>query len=396
VGRDPAAVFESAASLVVAHGIERPGARRGIGTAPGLEPLRRRLAEVRGGEEGSGFETVGSGGESDRFDLLVLGLDSPGDAPPAETILEARRLVVVVCGESGATALGEACAGAVDADRPTTVVAIHPDLTVLADPIAARVLSGGAALREVVPPIEIFREGTFPGRGGVVVVSPHPDDASLGCGGLLARLAGTRSVTVLGMTSGHRAEIPDTTREDRIEIRRDELARECAVLGVGLRPLDLSFYDDGYSFRGDDLDRVESSLRELEADWILTPSRNDLHPAHRASARLVWAAVLRRAGRGESRGPVELWEFEGPWHLHGPGEANAVVPLTPQERRTRREAAAAHSSQMNRARYDLAADGLAIYRAVTTPEVCLGGFGAGRVDLGEGAELYRRIRLRGR
>ncbi|MBI4613976.1 MAG: 6-phosphogluconolactonase [Planctomycetes bacterium] len=308
------------------------------------------------------------------------------------TILSARRILLVASGEKKAEPLARAIEGPVDEAVPGSALQLHPDVIVVADRAAASRLAGRPRLVEEVPDLAVRQADDLPGDLRVAVVSPHPDDASIGCGGLLSLLA-QRQVTVLSFASGHRADIPGKTRSGRIRLRRRELEEECRILGAELRLLDLAFYDDDYAFRSDDVRRVADVLAELEAGWILSPTPKDRHPAHRTSALLTLEAVRRLFEDGRRSDPIEFWEYEGPWHLFDTAQINAVVPLPARALATKRAGIAQHVSQMERGRYDEASLALARYRAITLPELALADFGKTAADLGDGVEAFRRVIL---
>ncbi len=308
------------------------------------------------------------------------------------TILDAKRILLLATGESKAPALAAALEGRVDEGVPGSILQIHPDVTVVADRAAASCLRRTGRARQERPELRVYGSSDLPEEIRIVVVSPHPDDASIGCGGLISMLGPRRQVTVLGFTSGHRARIDGTSSpQERIRIRRRELEEECRILGAELRRLDLSFYDEGYAFSSTDVERVTQTLLELEPDWILAPSLVDRHPAHRASTHLALEALRRLLETGRRTDPVEIWHYEGPWHLFQPDDVNAIVSLPSRAVATKQAAIAQHVSQMTRHRYDEAAVALARYRAVTLPESRLGGFGSAGGDVGESIEVFQRV-----
>lgn len=140
----------------------------------------------------------------------------------------------------------------------------------------------------------------------VLVVAPHQDDATLGCGGLLfqKRLAG-HPVHVLYLTDGSASHPghPVLTPAALSALRRDEARLAKFRLGVDsacLRFLDLP---DGR------LSTLEPALREnalatlaahfsaLRPAAILLPSRHDGSDEHSAAFALVRDALARSASR---------------------------------------------------------------------------------------------------
>ena len=133
----------------------------------------------------------------------------------------------------------------------------------------------------------------------LLVVAPHPDDESLGCGGLImkaTRLGG--KVHVVIVTDGAKSHPQSRTHpQDRLRrLRRDEALEAAASLGV---PADrVSFLDvpDGhaphYGKAAHALgQRLASLAREVGAKIILTSWNYDTHPDHVAAYKYASTAA---------------------------------------------------------------------------------------------------------
>ena len=120
----------------------------------------------------------------------------------------------------------------------------------------------------------------------LLVVGAHPDDAELGCGGLLAKLA----------RNGHRVGIIDLTRGEMgtsgsAETRMTEANNAAKALGLDFREsLDLG---DARLFDspGNRL-ALGERFRFYRPQMVATSCRTDRHPDHSAAAALVKAASL--------------------------------------------------------------------------------------------------------
>jgi LmbE family N-acetylglucosaminyl deacetylase len=134
----------------------------------------------------------------------------------------------------------------------------------------------------------------------VLVVAPHPDDESLGCGGLIATLAWKATafrfvfVTDGGASHRHSRSWP----RPRLAARRKAEATEALRrLGVGAEtPLFLGLADAAMpSAQSADwqsaADRVVALVRTFEPDLALLPWRRDPHCDHRASWALARSAI---------------------------------------------------------------------------------------------------------
>lgn len=149
--------------------------------------------------------------------------------------------------------------------------------------------------------------------GVLLVIAPHPDDETLGCGGLIARQARQgRRVHVLFLTDGeashggHPVLVPAALAAQR----RDEALAALAALGVANPSSTATFLGapDGQLDRLPAEDRA--GLRDVLTKWmradrpevVTVPFRADGSSEHDAAAVLVREA-LAAAGGGE------LWEY---------------------------------------------------------------------------------------
>ncbi|MDT8264721.1 PIG-L family deacetylase, partial [Roseomonas sp. DSM 102946] len=78
-------------------------------------------------------------------------------------------------------------------------------------------------------------EALLPEAGPVLLLSPHPDDESLGCGGLLAQLAARgREVRVVLVSDGAASHDSRLYPPRRLAaLRQEEMAAALAALGLG-------------------------------------------------------------------------------------------------------------------------------------------------------------------
>lgn len=200
----------------------------------------------------------------------------------------------------------------------------------LADPVAAARLAtkaGRFALRTgKVPPRLAWRRWML-SRGvddtaaatsrATLVVAPHPDDETIGCGAAIARkrAAGT-PVDVVVVTDGRHSHASPLVSPSRLaELREGESRAACDLLGVASGSVRFLGYEEGTLWRC--LDQLTASLAALietvRPDEILVTSEHDWHDDHRA----VNAAVCRAAaatGFGGRLGAFPVWFWaDGPW-----------------------------------------------------------------------------------
>jgi LmbE family N-acetylglucosaminyl deacetylase len=105
-------------------------------------------------------------------------------------------------------------------------------------------------------------------RGSLLVISPHLDDAALGCGTLLANRPGSVVVSVFAGTGSDPDQQTDWDRScgfrcaaEAMATRRDEDDGALSLLGAS--PCRLDFADDQYRNAGDpvDVEAIAMALR---------------------------------------------------------------------------------------------------------------------------------------
>lgn len=309
------------------------------------------------------------------------------------SILKARQIILLASGKSKAEAVKQMLSGPLDESCPASILRLHPDVTLVLDQAAASALE---------PPFKSFCSeplATFPigvdlpeSCQRIVVAAPHPDDASIGCGGTLARLHKQGAqIHLVSMSAGHRAEIPGTSQAERVAIREAEGRQEALRLQADFTALNLPFYERGYMPGSEDIQRLFDLLIDVRPTAIFSSSVHDRHPAHRASALIVQEAAKRY--QQETQQILEIWFYEGPWYLFERDNFNTVVQLRPDEITLKMLGVQSHDSQVSRKRYDLAAEALARFRAITVPESRLSGFGE-TLNLDDHVEIFERVRWR--
>lgn len=183
--------------------------------------------------------------------------------------------------------------------------------------------------------------------GRTVVLAPHPDDESLGCGGLLALLAqaGCQPHVVV-VTDGAQSHPGSAAYPPaRLRALREEEAREAArhlgcTIGF-LRQPDCGLPSPGHPAFDGVARRLAEAISEHDPDTLVVPWRRDPHCDHEA----VWS--LACAGRPPGARWLEypVWAWTDASSAPRANEARAwrldVSPVLDSKRR----AVAAHRSQ---------------------------------------------------
>lgn len=184
------------------------------------------------------------------------------------------------------------------------------------------------------------------GRRRLVLLSPHPDDETLACGGLLraASQAGL-DILLVAVTDGEACYPGDAAwTPDRLrEVRPREVAQALDVLGVRAQVQRLGIPDGGVEARSAAL---KATLRTLlqPGDLVLAPWEQDGHPDHDAVGRAALAAAAQ-PGMRLLRYPVWAWHWLLP-HTTRPPFAAFRLPLTPETVALKQRAIACFASQL--------------------------------------------------
>lgn len=185
------------------------------------------------------------------------------------------------------------------------------------------------------------------GMRRLVVVSPHPDDEVLGCGGLIhhAHRAGV-PVRLLAVTLGEACYPGHArwTRERLRDMRADELVRALAALGVATTAMQsLGFPDGGVASRERQLaEALHAQFRP--GDHVFCTATWDGHPDHEAAGRATRIAA-GRAGARASAFPIWAWHWTDPCCAVPPAPGAARYALDEVSWRAKQCAMACFTSQ---------------------------------------------------
>jgi LmbE family N-acetylglucosaminyl deacetylase len=144
-----------------------------------------------------------------------------------------------------------------------------------------------------------------------LVIAPHPDDETLGCGSTIARkTAAGSSVSVCVVSDGGALPTDEMSPAELVATRQEHLAEACAILGVNQNDISLlGFPDSGLAQAGGELVAAISEVIEgVKPDEIFLPTRHDVHPDHQTVNRVALEAVARSAPRVDVFAyPVWFW-----------------------------------------------------------------------------------------
>lgn len=205
-------------------------------------------------------------------------------------------------------------------------------------PLAARVLES------IVPEDAPFSRPA-------VVVAPHPDDESFGCGGVIAaKRARGAPVHVVFATDGA-ASHGSPSLEARAALaarRRREALAALAALGVPAAATTFLDLPDGGAgdappeAREAAIERIGEAMERVRAEEVFVTFRRDGHKDHEAAFALARAA-LQRGGRRVDLYEYPIWleRVEPRTYMRA-----RVVHLDARALEQKRAAVAAHASQL--------------------------------------------------
>ncbi|MBD2578493.1 PIG-L family deacetylase [Oscillatoria sp. FACHB-1406] len=136
----------------------------------------------------------------------------------------------------------------------------------------------------------------------ILVVAPHPDDETLGCGGAIAQLRSMgKCVRVLVVSDGTMSH-PNSRKyppQKRRQLREGETIAALALLGVEADKIAFLRLPDGAvptvapetEATADAIARCRAYLSQYPPATLFLPYQFDPHPDHRATWQLVQAAL---------------------------------------------------------------------------------------------------------
>ena len=204
-----------------------------------------------------------------------------------------------------------------------------------------------------------YRDLTTIKASRVVVVAPHPDDETLGCGGSLVKhIKAGAAVKVVILTDGRKGDPLGRYKSlaKYIELRETEAKKACKVLGVS----DVEFWRFGdqelVCHKAEVLTRLVKLFESFQPELIYAPSANEDHSDHQVANELVWGAT------NESLSVRYVVQYE----ISPPAIVNCYIDITNQWRKKRR-ALRVYKSQTSLCSYGDGMLGLNQYRATNCP-----------------------------
>jgi LmbE family N-acetylglucosaminyl deacetylase len=124
----------------------------------------------------------------------------------------------------------------------------------------------------------------------MVIISPHPDDEALGCGGLISQLKKNGcEVTVIILTGGENCSSTKDLESNHIkEVRRNLTRKACAVLGVSENDLYfLDFIDGSVNNKDSEMKKLQEIIKRTNSKAVFIPHLEDGWNDHVQAHKIV-------------------------------------------------------------------------------------------------------------
>jgi N-acetylglucosamine malate deacetylase 1 len=139
----------------------------------------------------------------------------------------------------------------------------------------------------------------------ILIISPHTDDAELGCGGTISKfIEMEKDVTLLALSTAEKS-IPS---EFSSNSTKNEMIQACKTLGLDndhIRILDFEVRVFPHQ-RQEILDSLIKIRNELNPQIVMVPSVKDTHQDHQV--------VTNEALRAFKKSSLSIYGYEQPWN----------------------------------------------------------------------------------
>lgn len=151
----------------------------------------------------------------------------------------------------------------------------------------------------------------------ILVLAPHPDDETLGCGGTIVRkLEEGNEVFVVFMTDGRHALsnlgiTENPTPSDMKEIRMEEAIAAAKILGLKQENLIFLNFDEKtfQQKRGIAKEKIVEIFQLLSPEEIFYPQAKEYHKDHRLTFKLVKEALEETGFQPKQHQYIIAWAF---------------------------------------------------------------------------------------
>lgn len=188
----------------------------------------------------------------------------------------------------------------------------------------------------------------------ILVISPHPDDEAIGCGGTLRKhILGGDTVEVIFLTSGEQGG-HGRSLEETVSVREQEA--KAAALIIGINKIEFWREQDGLLRSTQDLiAKLQKRISTWRPDLIYVTHAREDHSDHRSAFRMVRRAI-KSLSSSVMKPAVLMYEVWTPIH-----QMDHIVDISPYID-VKQMAIQAYESQCAVMKFDDAILGLNRYR----------------------------------
>jgi LmbE family N-acetylglucosaminyl deacetylase len=193
-------------------------------------------------------------------------------------------------------------------------------------------------------------------RKDALVIAPHPDDESLGCGGSIAKHIKSKSrVKVVFITDGDKGDFEGRFGKNYVKIRRQSAEKAMKILGV--KDYEFWGYEDRKlsSIEEEIAGRLFHVVEAFSPSLIYVSSPYEAHPDHKASFKAT-RELLKKL-------KITLVLYEVLMALY----PNMLVDIT-NETEQKKKAIASYYTEVSYNDYITKIEGLNRFRTATLPQ----------------------------
>ena len=131
-------------------------------------------------------------------------------------------------------------------------------------------------------------------KASALIFAPHPDDETLGCGGLLLKKVASKSrIRIVIMTDGGSSHQHLITSDKLAAIRRQEAIDAVSSLGISQENLFFFNFSDGklQDFHNDAKEMIKQHLQEFNPTQVFVPGDLNIPKDHVATQSAVFSAA---------------------------------------------------------------------------------------------------------
>ena len=123
----------------------------------------------------------------------------------------------------------------------------------------------------------------------ILVLAPHPDDETLGCGGTIALYAGMGKEVCVAVIS--KGEAVNVQADDVVDLRRKETQRAAEILKIK-QVVFMDFPDTGLDTWYDEVKHgIMDVIQTFKPDIVFSPSPMDVHNDHVVVSKITMSLL---------------------------------------------------------------------------------------------------------